>query len=48
VPAPRKHREKMRERVIRFALDLVEGPQKLSVNACKRVGGRVVPDTLRD
>jgi transposase len=41
----------MRERAIRFALDLVEGPEKLSVNAaCKRVGGQlgIVPDTLRN
>jgi transposase len=41
----------MRERAIRFALDLVEGPENLSVNAaCKRVGGQlgIVPDTLRN
>jgi transposase len=43
--------EEMRERAIRFALDPVEGPEKLSVNAaCKRVGGQlgIVPDTLRN
>ncbi len=40
--APRKYPDELRERAIRFALDLVEGPEKLSVNAaCKRVG----PDT---
>ncbi len=41
----------MRERAIRFAMDLVEGPEKLSANAaCKRVGGQlgIVPDTLRN
>ena len=51
VPAPRKHPEERRERAIRFALDLVEGPEKLSVNAaCKRVGEQlgIVPDSLRN
>jgi transposase len=41
----------LRERAIRFALDLVEGPDKLSVNAaCKRVGEQlgIIPDTLRN
>jgi transposase len=36
---------------VRFAVDLVEGPEKLSVNtACKRVGGQlgIVPDSLRN
>ena len=51
VPAPRKYPEELRERAIRFALDLVEGPEKLSVNgACKRVGEQlgIVPDSLRN
>jgi transposase len=35
---PRKYPDELRERAIRFALDLVEGPEKLSVNAaCKGV-----------
>jgi transposase InsO family protein len=39
VPAPRKYPDELRERAIRFACDLVEGPEKLSVNAaCRRVG----------
>ena len=37
--APRKYPDELRERAIRFALDLVDGPEKLSVNgACRRVG----------
>jgi transposase len=51
VPAPRKYPEELRERAIRFALDLVDGPEKLSVNAaCRRVGGQlgIVPDSLRN
>ena len=51
MPAPRKHPDELRERAIRFALDLVEGPEKLSVNAaCKRVGEQlgIIPDTLRN
>src|SRR4028118_149542 len=49
--APRKDPDELRERAIRFALDLVEGPEKLSVNAaCKRVGEQlgIVPDSLRN
>src|SRR4028119_751039 len=49
--ARRKYPDELRERAIRFALDLVEGPERLSVNAaCKRVGGElgVVPDSLRN
>ncbi len=49
--APRKYPDELRERAIRFALDLVEGPEKLSVNAaCKRVGEQlgIVPDSLRN
>ena len=49
--APRKCPDELRERAIRFALDLVEGPEKLSVNAaCKRVGEQlgIVPDSLRN
>jgi transposase len=49
--APRKYPEELRERAIRFALDLVEGPGRLSVNgACKRVGEQlgIVPDSLRN
>jgi len=40
-----------RERAIRFALDLVEGPERLSVNAAwKRVGEQlgIVPASLRN
>jgi transposase len=51
VPAPRKHPDELRERAIRFALDLVEGPEKLSVNAArKRVGEQlgIIPDTLQN
>jgi transposase len=51
VPAPKKYPEELRERAVRFALDLVDGPEKLSVNAaCKRVGGQlgIVPDSLRN
>jgi transposase len=47
--APRKYPDELRERAIRFALDPVEGPEKLSVNAaCKRVGEQlgIVPDSL--
>ena len=49
--APRKYPDELRERAIRFALDLVEGPERLSVNAaCKRVGEQlgIVPDSLRN
>jgi transposase len=47
----RSIRRRLRERAVRFALDLVDGPEKLSVNAaCKRVGGQlgIVPDSLRN
>jgi transposase len=49
--APRKYPDELRERAIRFAIDLVEGPERLSVNAaCKRVGEQlgIVPDSLRN
>src|SRR4028119_2050127 len=49
--APRKYPNELRERAIRFALDLVQGPEKLSVNAAhKRVGEQlgIVPDSLRN
>ena len=49
--APRKYPDELRERAIRFALDLVDGPEKLSVNgACRRVGEQlgIVPDSLRN
>lgn len=49
--APRKYPGELRERAMRFALDLVEGPEKLSVNAAgKRVGEQlgIVPDSLRN
>src|SRR3954464_5527478 len=49
--APRKYPDELRERAIRFALDLVEGPETLSVNAaCKRAGEQlgIVPDSLRN
>jgi len=51
VPAPRKYPDELHERAIRFALDLVDGPEKLSVNAaCRRVGEQlgIVPDSLRN
>ena len=51
MPALKKYPDELRERAIRFALDLVEGPEKLSVNAaCKRVGEQlgIVPDSLRN
>jgi transposase len=49
--APRKYPDELRERAIRFALELVDGAEKLSVNAaCKRVGEQlgIVPDSLRN
>jgi transposase len=49
--APRKYPDELRKRAIRFALDLVDGAEKLSVNAaCKRVGEQlgIVPDSLRN
>ncbi len=49
--APRKYPDELRERAIRFAPDLVEGPEKLSVNAaCQRVGEQlgIVPGSLRN
>lgn len=51
MPAPRKYPDELRERAIRFAYDLVDGPDKLSVNgACRRVGEQlgIQPDTLRN
>jgi transposase len=51
VPAPRKYPDELRKRAIRFALDLVDGPERLSVNAaCRRVGEQlgIVPDSLRN
>lgn len=39
MPALKKYPDERRERVIRFALDLVDGPEQLSVNAAsERVG----------
>jgi transposase len=39
VPGPKKYPDELRERAIRFALDLMSGPQGLSANAAsKRVG----------
>src|SRR4051794_41777971 len=49
--APRKYPDELRERAIRFAVELLDGPEKLSVNAaCKRVGEQlgIVPDSLRN
>jgi transposase len=49
--APRKYPDELRERAIRFALDLVDGPEGVSVNAaCRRVGEQlgIVPDSLRN
>jgi transposase-like protein len=46
-----KYPDELRERSIRFACDLVDGPEKLSVNAaCRRVGEQlgIQPDTLRN
>ncbi len=51
MPAPRKHPDERRERAIRSALDLVEGPEKISVNAaCTRDREQlgITPDTLRN
>ena len=51
MPAPKKYPDELRERAIRFALDLVDGPEQLSVNAAsKRVGEQlgIVPDSLRN
>jgi len=51
VPAPRKYPDELRDRAIRFACDLVDGPDKLSVNgACRRVGEQlgIQPYTLRN
>jgi transposase len=51
VPAPRKYPDELLERSVRFARDLVEGREKLSVNAaCRRVGEQlgIQPDTLRN
>ena len=49
--APRKWPDVLRERAIRCAVDLVQGSEKLSVNAAgKRVGEQlgIVPDSLRN
>ena len=51
MPALKKYPDELRERAIRFALDLVDGPEQLSVNAAsKRVGEQlgIVPDSLRN
>ena len=51
MPAPRKYPDELRDRAIRFACDLVDGPDKLSVNgACRRVGEQlgIQPYTLRN
>jgi transposase len=51
VPAPRKYPDELRERSIRFAWNLVDGPEKLSMNAaCRQVGEQlgIQPDTLRN
>lgn len=51
MPALKKYPDELRERAIRFALDLVNGPEQLSVNAAsKRVGEQlgIVPDSLRN
>ncbi len=50
-PHRRSTPDELRERAIRFALDLVDGPERLSVNAAsKRVGEQlgIVPDSLRN
>ncbi len=47
---PPEYPDELRERAMRFALDMAEGPEKPSVNAaCKRVGEQlgIVPDSLR-
>ncbi len=51
MPAPRKYPQELRERAIPFAQDLVDGPERLSVNAaCLRVGEQlgINSDTLRN
>ena len=51
MPALKKYPDELRERAIRFALDLVNGPEQLSVNAAsKRVVEQlgIVPDSLRN
>ncbi len=51
MPAPRKYPDELRDRAIRFAQDLVDGPERLSVNAaCLRVGEQfgINSDTLRN
>ena len=51
MPALKKYPDELRERAIRFALVLVDGPEQLSVNAAsKRVGEQlgIVPDSLRN
>lgn len=51
MPALKKYPDELRERAIRLALDLVDGPEHMSVNAAsKRVGDQlgIVPDSLRN
>ncbi len=51
MPAPHKYPDELRERAIRFALDLVDGPERLSTNgASLRVGEQlgINPATLRN
>lgn len=51
MPAPRMYPDELRERAIRFCLDLVDGPERVSVNAAaRRVGEQlgINKDTLRN
>ncbi len=51
MPAPKKYPDELRERAIRFARDLMGGPEGLSANAAsKRVGEQlgINPDSLRN
>ena len=51
MPAPRKYPEELRERSVRLALDLIDGPSKITLTAaCRRVGEQlgINPDTLRN
>ena len=51
MPLPRKYTDELRERAIRFSLELVEGPKKQSSNAaCRRVDDLlgIKPVTLRN
>ncbi|PWJ46441.1 transposase [Quadrisphaera granulorum] len=51
MPAPKKYPDELRERAIRFARDLMNGPDQLSANAAaRRVGDQlgINADSLRN